>query len=243
MQPTNVGNPSYFHKVVDCQWACPAHTNVPEYIRLIAQGRFTDAYMVNRESNVFPGLLGRTSIAPASRPAAAAVGGQACRPLPLPRGGRSRGEVSTCCPPPKERTANGPRRRRPIADRCQRPDATGLRVTVFGMPRGRRERITPSFRLPEQVLDEEIGYTWTGWTSSTTAVASPAWLDTAARSVFGARRAPCKGSRSPRHDSAQVLSARVRSDPSGTGRWAARLSSARQHGDGLCGRPRLVATA
>ena len=60
MQPTNVGNPSYFHKVVDCQWACPAHTNVPEYIRLIAQGRFTDAYMVNRESNVFPGILGRT---------------------------------------------------------------------------------------------------------------------------------------------------------------------------------------
>src|SRR6188768_3473666 len=60
MQPTNVGNPSYFHKVVDCQWACPAHTNVPEYIRLIAQGRFTEAYMVNRESNVFPGILGRT---------------------------------------------------------------------------------------------------------------------------------------------------------------------------------------
>ena len=60
MQPTNVGNPDYYHRVVDCQWACPAHTNVPEYIRLIAQGRFTDAYMVNRESNVFPGILGRT---------------------------------------------------------------------------------------------------------------------------------------------------------------------------------------
>ncbi len=60
MQPTNVRNPSYFHKVVDCQWACPAHTNVPEYIRLIAQGRYTDAYMLNRESNVFPGILGRT---------------------------------------------------------------------------------------------------------------------------------------------------------------------------------------
>ena len=52
--------PDYFHKVVDCQWACPAHTNVPEYIRLIAQGRYTDAYMLNRESNVFPGILGRT---------------------------------------------------------------------------------------------------------------------------------------------------------------------------------------
>src|SRR4028118_673653 len=60
MRPTDVGNPDYFHRVVDCQWACPAHTNVPEYIRLIAQGRYTDAYMVNRESNVFPGILGRT---------------------------------------------------------------------------------------------------------------------------------------------------------------------------------------
>src|SRR6202035_2112593 len=58
--PTNVRDPRYFHKVVDCQWACPAHTNVPEYIRLIAQGRYTDAYMVNRESNVFPAILGRT---------------------------------------------------------------------------------------------------------------------------------------------------------------------------------------
>jgi hypothetical protein len=60
LRPTDVSNPQYYHKVVDCQWACPAHTNVPEYIRLIAQGRFTDAYMVNRESNVFPGILGRT---------------------------------------------------------------------------------------------------------------------------------------------------------------------------------------
>src|SRR5437879_7736441 len=60
MTPTDQRDPNYFHKVVDCQWACPAHTNVPEYIRLIAQGRYTDAYMVNRESNVFPGILGRT---------------------------------------------------------------------------------------------------------------------------------------------------------------------------------------
>src|SRR3954469_18766260 len=59
MQPTDTSQPDYFHKVVDCQWACPAHTDVPEYIRLIAQGRFTDAYMVNRHSNVFPGILGR----------------------------------------------------------------------------------------------------------------------------------------------------------------------------------------
>ncbi len=60
MEPTNTRNPEYYHRVVDCQWACPAHTNVPEYIRLIAQGRYTDAYMLNRESNVFPGILGRT---------------------------------------------------------------------------------------------------------------------------------------------------------------------------------------
>src|ERR1700690_1477841 len=59
MEPTDTGKPDYFHKVVDCQWACPTHTDVPEYIRLIAQGRFRDAYMVNRASNVFPGILGR----------------------------------------------------------------------------------------------------------------------------------------------------------------------------------------
>src|SRR5476651_1851071 len=60
MPPTDIRNPNYFHKVVDCQWACPAHTPVPEYIRMIAAGRYTDAYMVNWESNVFPGILGRT---------------------------------------------------------------------------------------------------------------------------------------------------------------------------------------
>src|SRR5436309_15994322 len=58
--PTDVANPQYYHKVVDCPWACPAHTNIPEYIRLIAQGRFTESYLLNRQSNVFPGILGRT---------------------------------------------------------------------------------------------------------------------------------------------------------------------------------------
>src|SRR5437868_11330964 len=58
--PTDISNPNYFHKVVDCQWACPAHTPVPEYIRLIAAGRYDDAYMINWHSNVFPGVLGRT---------------------------------------------------------------------------------------------------------------------------------------------------------------------------------------
>jgi NADPH-dependent glutamate synthase beta subunit-like oxidoreductase len=60
LKPTDIAVPDYFHKVVDCQWACPAHTPVPEYIRLIAAGRFDDAYMVNWTSNVFPGILGRT---------------------------------------------------------------------------------------------------------------------------------------------------------------------------------------
>src|SRR5207249_5475965 len=60
MKPTDISVPDYFHKVVDCQWACPAHTPVPEYIRLIAAGRYSDAYMINWHSNVFPGILGRT---------------------------------------------------------------------------------------------------------------------------------------------------------------------------------------
>ena len=73
MQPTDIGAPDYFHKVVDCQWACPAHTPVPEYIRLIAQGRYGDAYMINWKSNVFPGILGAPATGRASRPAAAAA--------------------------------------------------------------------------------------------------------------------------------------------------------------------------
>src|ERR1700748_1972289 len=60
MAPTDIANPDYFHKVVDCQCACPPHTPVPEYIRMIAAGRYADAYMVNWHSNVFPGVLGRT---------------------------------------------------------------------------------------------------------------------------------------------------------------------------------------
>ncbi len=71
MKPTDIRNPDVFHKVVDCQWACPAHTPVPEYIRLITAGRYADAYMVNWESNVFPGILGRTCDRPASRRAVA----------------------------------------------------------------------------------------------------------------------------------------------------------------------------
>ena len=82
MQRTDIANPAYFHKVVDCQWACPAHTPVPEYIRLIAQGRYGDAYMVNWVSNVFPGILG-----PHLRPAL-----RAGLP-PRPGGGEQRGRT------------------------------------------------------------------------------------------------------------------------------------------------------
>jgi len=60
LKPTDIQDPEFFHRVIDCQYACPAHTPVPEYIRLIAAGRYTDAYLVNWESNVFPGVLGRT---------------------------------------------------------------------------------------------------------------------------------------------------------------------------------------
>ena len=102
MKPTDTSDPDYFHKVVDCQWACPAHTDVPGYIRLIAQGRFADAYMLNRKSNVFPAILGRVCDRPcepacrrgrvedkpvaicrlksASRPTTAAISTTACRP-------------------------------------------------------------------------------------------------------------------------------------------------------------------
>src|SRR5207253_553528 len=79
VNPTDTSDPAYFHRVVDCQWACPAHTNVPEYIRLIAQGRYTESYMLNRESNVFPAILGRTCDRPCE---------PACRPGLADRGQR-----------------------------------------------------------------------------------------------------------------------------------------------------------
>src|SRR6186713_3005117 len=83
MKPTNIASPDYFHKVVDCQWACPAHTPVPEYIRLIAEGRFSDAYMINWKSNVFPGILGRTCDRPCE---------PACRRGRVEEGGDKKGK-------------------------------------------------------------------------------------------------------------------------------------------------------
>ena len=167
MHRTDVGNPSYYHKVVDCQWACPAHTNVPEYIRLIAQGRFTDAYLLNRESNVFPGILGRTCDRPCE---------PACRrsrvdgtPVAICRLKRvaadHRDEVKHLVP-----TAPTKKNGKKVALIGAGPASLtvandlmplGYQVTIFekGPRPGGLMRINiPSFRLPEQVLDEEIGY-------------------------------------------------------------------------------------
>ena len=165
MKPTNVQDPNYFHKVVDCQWACPAHTNVPEYIRMIAQGLYTDAYMVNRESNVFPGVLGRTCDRPCE---------PACRrervdgkPVAICRLKRVaadlRDDVTDRLPQiPIEK--NGKR----IACIGAGPASLtvandlmplGYEVTIFekyDKPGGLMRSNIPSFRLPAHVLDEEI---------------------------------------------------------------------------------------
>jgi formate dehydrogenase beta subunit len=167
MHPTNVGNPDYYHRVVDCQWACPAHTNVPEYIRLIAQNRFTDAYLLNRESNVFPGILGRTCDRPCEP--ACRRGRVDGKPVAICRLKRvaadHRDEVKHLIPKAPAQTNGkkvaligaGP------ASLTVANDLTplGYQVTVFeklSQPGGLMRINIPAFRLPEQVLDEEIGY-------------------------------------------------------------------------------------
>jgi len=167
MQPTNVGHPDYYHRVVDCQWACPAHTNVPEYIRLIAQNRFTEAYLLNRESNVFPGILGRTCDRPCE---------PACRrtrvdgkPVAICRLKRvaadHRDEVKHLLP-----TAPIEKNGKKIALIGAGPASLtvandlmplGYQCTIFERqprPGGLMRINIPAFRLPEQVLDEEIAY-------------------------------------------------------------------------------------
>ena len=131
--PTDTSHPDYFHRVVDCQWACPAHTDVPEYIRLIALGEFSDAYMVNRESNVFPGHP-RTRLRPPlrTRLPARPRRGQTGRHLPAEaRRGRPQGRHQrppAGHPETEERQAHRLRRRGPgVAHRRQRPAAARLR--------------------------------------------------------------------------------------------------------------------
>ena len=169
MKATDTSNPEYFHKVVDCQYACPAHTPVPEYIRLIAAGRYTDAYMVNWESNVFPGVLGRTCDRPCE---------PACR-----RGRVEEQPVAICR---LKRVAADNKNDEEIQARMPAIPVTknGKRVALIGggpasltvardlMPLGyevdlydaqqagggfMRSQI-PSFRLPAAVLDQEVNY-------------------------------------------------------------------------------------
>ena len=163
-KPTDISDPNYFHKVVDCQWACPAHTPVPEYIRMIAQRQYTEAYMVNWESNVFPGILGRTCDRPCE---------PACRrgrieekPVAICRLKRvaadKRGDIEHLMPEiaPKngKRVAcigGGPASLTVARDLAP----LGYHVVVYdrdaaggGMMRSQ----IPAFRLPESVLNEEV---------------------------------------------------------------------------------------
>jgi formate dehydrogenase (NADP+) beta subunit len=167
MKPTDTHNPDYYHKVVDCQWGCPAHTDVPEYIRLIAQGRFSDAYMVNRESNVFPGILGRVCDRPCE---------PACRrsridekPVAICRLKRvaadHRDDITERLPKiPKNQ--NGKRIALVGAGPasltvCNDLVPLGYKCTVFeklGKTGGLMRSNIPAFRLPQKVLDEEIEY-------------------------------------------------------------------------------------
>ncbi|MGH7561350.1 MAG: FAD-dependent oxidoreductase [Gemmatimonadales bacterium] len=167
MRPTDVGNPRYYHKVVDCQWACPAHTNVPEYIRLIAQGRYTDSYLLNRESNVFPGVLGRTCDRPCE-PACrrTRVDGKPVAICRLKRVAADlRGEIADRLPKAPA-TGNGKRVALVGAGPASLTVANDLMplgyacVMLEKLPRpgGLMRTNIPSFRLPATVLDEEIGY-------------------------------------------------------------------------------------
>ena len=165
MEATDTRNPDHYHRVVDCQWACPAHTDVPEYIRLIAQGKFTEAYLVNRESNVFPGILGRVCDRPCEP--ACRRGRVEEKPVAICRLKRvaadHRDDISGRLPliPAAK---NGKR----IACIGAGPASLtvandlmplGYQVTIFekwGTPGGLMRTNIPSFRLPAGVLDEEI---------------------------------------------------------------------------------------
>src|SRR5262247_3957542 len=166
MQPTDTSQPDYYHRVVDCQWACPAHTDVPEYIRLIAQGRFTDAYMVNRHSNVFPGILGRVCDRPCEP--ACRRGRVEQKPVAICRLKRvaadHRDEDITARLPKIPRLKNGKKVACIGAGSASLTVANdlmplGYEVTIFeqyGEPGGLMRTNIPSFRLPHEVLNDEI---------------------------------------------------------------------------------------
>ncbi|HET9229889.1 MAG TPA: FAD-dependent oxidoreductase [Vitreimonas sp.] len=172
MKPTDIRNPDYFHKVVDCQWACPAHTPVPEYIRLIAAQRYTDAYMINWKSNVFPGILGRTCdrpCEPACRRGRVEEAQAKPEPVAICRLKRvaadNKGDIEALLPP-KAAKKNGKR----VA--CIGAGPASLTVARDLLPLGYEVHIfdadakgggmirtqIPRFRLPESVIDEEVDY-------------------------------------------------------------------------------------
>ncbi len=166
MQPTNTRDPDYYHKVVDCQWACPAHTDVPEYIRLIATGRYTEAYMVNRDSNVFPGILGRTCDRPCE-PACRRerVDGKPVAICRLKRVAADLRDDYRHLLPAIPAVKNGKRIALVGAGPASLTVANdlmplGYSCTIFeanAKPGGLMRVNIPSFRLPAEVLDEEIG--------------------------------------------------------------------------------------
>ncbi len=166
MKPTNTSDPNYYHRIVDCQWACPAHTDVPEYIRLIAQGRYTDAYLLNRASNVFPAILGRVCDRPCE---------PACRrtrvedkPVAICRLKRVAADLKGNLDgrlPRAPAVKNGKRVACIGAGPASLTVANdlaplGYEVTIFEqyeVPGGLMRSNIPAFRLPQHVLDEEIG--------------------------------------------------------------------------------------
>jgi NADPH-dependent glutamate synthase beta subunit-like oxidoreductase/formate hydrogenlyase subunit 6/NADH:ubiquinone oxidoreductase subunit I len=179
LKPTDIANPDYFHKVVDCQWACPAHTPVPEYIRLIAQGRYDDAYLVNWKSNVFPGILGRTCdrpCEPACRRSRVEEGSPEHRksqskpePVAICRLKRAaadfKGDITDRLPQPASQK-NGKRvalvGAGPASLTVARDLAPlGYHCVVFDRDAkagGMMRTQIPKFRLPDTVIDEEVGY-------------------------------------------------------------------------------------
>jgi formate dehydrogenase (NADP+) beta subunit len=167
LKPTDSTNPEYFHKVVDCQYACPAHTPVPEYIRLISAGRYADAYMVNWESNVFPGVLGRTCDRPCEP--ACRRGRVEDQPVAICRLKRVAADFKTDI---RDRLPKIPSKKNGKRIACIGGGPAALTVCRDLMPLGyqidlydnqnagggfMRSQI-PSFRLPESVLNEEVGY-------------------------------------------------------------------------------------
>src|SRR4030081_2961756 len=181
MKNTNIAAPDYFHKVVDCQWACPAHTPVPEYIRLIAAGRYSDAYMINWNSNVFPGILGRTCdrpCEPACRRGRVEEGqsgsekgsaGEKPEPVAICRLKRVAADFKEDIRPrlPKRaETTNGKRialvGAGPASLTVARDLAPlGYECVVFdgdAKAGGMMRTQIPKFRLPDRVIDEEVGY-------------------------------------------------------------------------------------